>query len=86
MVFLANGQVYIGKLERQDSAFSVLTDIFYFQSQVDPQTKEARSVLVKRSKEMHAPDRMMLNTQHIIAIEPVTSDSSLARRLGEFNE
>ena len=86
MVFLANGQVYIGKLEELGSSFAVLTDVLYFQSQVDPQTKESRSVLVRRRDEIHAPDRMMINTQHIIVLEPVKQDSSLAKRIADMRE
>ena len=41
----------IGKLEGLGSAFPVLRDVFYFQTQMDPQTKESKAVLVKRGKE-----------------------------------
>jgi len=84
MVLMANGQVYIGKLEGLGSQFPVLTDVFYFQNQLDPQTKEPRAILVKRGREWHAPDRTILNGQQISVIEPITPDSALAKRLAEM--
>jgi hypothetical protein len=84
MVLMANGQVYIGKLEGLGSAFPILTEVFYFQTQVDPQTKEAKAVLVKRGKEWHAPDRTILNAPQISVIELVNPDSALAKRLAEL--
>jgi hypothetical protein len=86
MVLLTNGQMYIGKLEDLGSAFSVMTDVFYFQNQVDPLTKETKSVLVKRRNEFHAPDRLMLNSRQIVSIEPVGPNSVLAQRLVEAKE
>jgi hypothetical protein len=86
MVPLTNGQTYIGRLEDLGSAFSVMTDVFYFQNQVDPLTKETGSVLVKRRSEFHAPDRLMLNSRQIVSIEPVGPNSVLAQRLADAKE
>jgi hypothetical protein len=46
---------------------------------VDPQTKETKSVLVKRGKELHGPDRMYINRRHIVLIEPVGPSSQVAK-------
>ena len=40
-------------------------------SQTNPETKQASNVLVKRGKELHGPDRMYLNPEHILFVEPV---------------
>lgn len=77
-VLLSSGQVYFGKLEGLDSPHPVLRDVFYVQSTQDPDSKEVRYVLVKRGKEAHAPDRMILNPQHIILVEPVNQNSKVA--------
>jgi hypothetical protein len=45
--------------------------------------KEARSVLVKRGSEWHAPDFMRINTRHILLIEPVAPDSRVALLIRE---
>lgn len=77
-VLLDNGQAYYGKIEQMDTELTVLTDVYYIQSQVDQQTKEAKSILIRRGSEWHAPSRTILNTHHIIMIEPVTAGSKVA--------
>jgi hypothetical protein len=83
VVLLTNGQAYFGKLQRFGSAYPTLTDVLYIQSQVDQQTKRVTNTLVKRGKELHAPDRMFLNAKHILFVEPVTPDSSIAKLIEE---
>ena len=82
-VLLDNGQVYFGKLEAADSAFPVLKDVYYIQSKVDPQTKAVNNVLVRRGKEWHSPDRMVLNSRHVILMEPVGADSQVAKLIAD---
>jgi hypothetical protein len=77
-VLLDNGQAYYGKIEQMDRELTVLTDVYYIQSQVDQQTKEAKSILIRRGSEWHAPSRSILNTRHIIMVEPVTAGSKVA--------
>ncbi len=78
-VLLTNGLAYFGKLERGGSAYPVLRDVYYIQSQVDQQTKQVANTLVKRGKEWHGPDAMILNATHILFIEPVSPDSQVAK-------
>ncbi len=82
-VLLDNGQVYFGKLEAADSEFPVLKDVYYIQSKVDPQTKAVNNVLVRRGKEWHSPDRMVLNSRHVILMEPVGADSQVAKLIAD---
>ena len=78
-VTLDNNQIYFGKLADAGSKFPVLTDVYYIQSQVNQETKAVTRILTPRSKDVHGPDRMFLNAQHIILIEPVGADSELAK-------
>jgi hypothetical protein len=78
-VLLDNNQVYYGKLSKLSGKFPILTEVYYIKSGVDPQTKETKNVLVKRGKELHSPDRMYLNRQHIVLVEPVGSASQVAK-------
>lgn len=78
-VLLDDNQVYYGKLSGFGSSHPVLTDAFYIKSGVDPQTKETKSILVKRGKELHGPDRMYLNAGHIVVVEPVGPTSQVAK-------
>ena len=82
-VLLTNGQVYFGKLEGLGTPFPVLRNVFYVQSGQDPQTKAVASVLIKRGKEWHAPDRMILNTSMIVLVEPVNPTSRVAQLISE---
>lgn len=78
-VLLNGGQVYFGKLDGLGTEFPVLTDVFYVQSRQDPTTKQVTNILVKRGKEWHAPDRMIINASQIVFIEPVTAGSRVAQ-------
>lgn len=77
-VLLDNAQVYYGKIDHIDSEFSVLTDVYYVQNQIDAQTKEVKNVLIRRGNEWHAPNRSIVNTRHILMIEPVAPGSKVA--------
>jgi hypothetical protein len=79
VVLLVNGQSYIGKLEGLGTAFPVLTDVYYIQSGVKQDSKEVVNTLVKRGKEWHAPDRMLINANQIVFVEPVTAGSQVAQ-------
>jgi hypothetical protein len=82
-VLLSSGQVYFGKLEGLGSPFPVLKEVFYVQSRQDPETKGVANILVKRGKEWHAPDRMILNSSMIVLIEPVNPSSRVAQLITE---
>jgi len=85
-VLLTNGQFLFGRFENASSEFPTLADVYYIQSQMNQETKQVNSVLVKRGKEWHSPDRMILNARHIVLIEPVKPDSDLAKRITELKD
>jgi hypothetical protein len=78
-VLLDDNQLYYGKLSGFGGAHPILTDVYYIKSGIDPQSKETNSVLVKRGKELHGPDKMYLNARHIVLVEPVTPNSQVAK-------
>jgi hypothetical protein len=82
-VLLSNGSVYFGKLQDYGGRFPVLTDVFYIQSSVNPDTKQTVNVLIKRGKELHSPDRMYLNPNQIILVEPVGPNSKVMQLILE---
>jgi hypothetical protein len=84
-VLLDNNQVYFGKLADLGTDYPVLTEVFYIQTTMDQETKQQKNILLKRGKEWHAPDRMVLNARHIIMIEPVTDGSAVAKLIAEAN-
>ena len=85
VVLLDNGQAYFGKIESLGT-FVHLTDLYYVQTQVSPEGKPVGSVLIKRGKELHGPDRMYVNTRHVVMIEPVAPDSKVAQLIKEEKE
>jgi len=78
-VLLGNGQSYIGRLSGLGTAFPVLTDVYYIQARVDPETKQAVNTLIKRGKEWHAPERMLISANSIVFVEPVKPGSDVAK-------
>jgi hypothetical protein len=82
-VLLTNGSVYFGRIEGLGGPYPVLRDVFYVQSNVNQETKAVSNVLVKRGKEWHAPDRMILNEKAIVLVEPVGTDSAVAKLIAE---
>jgi hypothetical protein len=82
-VLLSNGSVYFGQLEGLGTPFPVLRDVYYVQSNVNQETKAVSNALVKRGKEWHGPDRMIISDKAIVFIEPVGRDSRVAQLIEE---
>jgi hypothetical protein len=88
-VFLDSGQAYFGKLESLGTPWSpyvVLTEVYYVQSVTNPETKQTNNILVKRGKEWHGPDRMIINTRHLVLVEPVSESSKVAQLINELKK
>jgi hypothetical protein len=49
----------------------------------DPETKQVKSSLIKRGKEMHEPDRMYLNPSQIVFVETVGTNSKVAQLIAQ---
>jgi small nuclear ribonucleoprotein (snRNP)-like protein len=82
-VALTNGQVFFGRIDSLDGNYTVLRDVFYIQSRQNPDSKEVANVLIKRGAEAHTPDRMVINRQQVLLIEPVGTDSRIAKLIAE---
>jgi hypothetical protein len=82
-VLLNNNAVYFGKLQGLGSPFPVLTEVYYVQSNVNQETKAVSNMLVKRGKEWHGPDRMVINEKSIVFVEPVGPDSKVDQLIKE---
>ena len=82
-VLLTNGSVYFGHLQDYGTSHPVLTDVFYVVSQTNPETKRVTSSLIKRGKELHEPDRMYINPNQILCVEPVGPTSKVAQLIAQ---
>jgi hypothetical protein len=81
-VALMNGQLFFGRLDAEGD-YLALRDVFYIQTRQNPDTRAVANVLVKRGSEAHQPDRMLINRQQVLLIEPVKADSQIARLIAE---
>ena len=82
-VLLTNGAVYFGHLQGYGDHSPVLTDVYYVVTQTNPETKQTNNVLVKRGKELHEPDRMYLNPNQLLFVEPVGPNSKVAQLIAQ---
>jgi hypothetical protein len=82
-VLLTNGAAYFGKLEGYGTSRPVLSEVYYIVSQTNPETKQSSNVLVKRGKELHEPDRMYVNPNQILCVEPVGPNSKVAQLIAQ---
>ena len=82
-VLLSNGSAYFGQLQGLGTPYPVLTNVFYVKSTQDPNTKTISNSLVKRGREWHAPDRMILNANMIVLVEPVNPSSRVAQLIAQ---
>ena len=82
-VLLTNGSVYFGRLQGYSSRQPILTEVYYVVSQTNPESKQVSNILVKRGKELHEPDRMYLNPNQILFVEPVGTNSKVAQLISQ---
>jgi hypothetical protein len=82
-VALMNGQLFFGRLDTADGGYLVLRDVFYVQTRQNPDTRAVANVLVKRGGEAHGPDRMVINRQQVLLIEPVKADSQIGKLIAQ---
>lgn len=93
-VFLSNGQVYFGQIEKQNKVEVVLSDIYYLQvtrplqqtaegeQQANPQGELS---LVKLGNELHGPtDAMHVNRDQILFIEDLKDDSNVVTAIANY--
>jgi hypothetical protein len=91
-VFLVNGQVFFGRpiasMQWEPVSQSVLRmrDVYYVQTQVDPETRETRNILVRRGNEWHRPSEMAVHPDQVITIEPVGADSTVSDLIRQLRE
>lgn len=97
-VFLSNGQVYFGKINKrkEGQSWMVLRDVYYLQLQQSLQgqnrntaesLKESDVTLAKLGNEIHGPkDEMKINREQILFIETLTSDSKVVSAIKKHKQ
>ena len=98
-VFFTNGQVYFGKLASLNKDYLKLTDIYYLQSQQNPDSdkksenpqetlaKQDNIQLIKLGNEVHGPeDKMIISKDQILFIEDLKSDGKVTKTIEQQNK
>lgn len=92
-VFLTNGQVYFGKIEKQNNDLIVLKDIYYLQVATSPQPAPAEGAaqqnlsLVKLGNELHGPkDAMKINMDQVLFTEELKADSKVVDAIVRYKD
>lgn len=83
-VFMDNGQVFFGKLEKAGLDHPLLKEVYYIGTQPSPDGKGVANILLKRGNEWHGPESMYITKNHIVMIEPVSPTSRVAELIKEL--
>jgi hypothetical protein len=82
-VQLGNGAAYFCKVKGLGTPFPVLEELYFIQSRQNPETKQVSNILLRRGGEWWQPDRMIVNANSIVSIEPVNPNSRVAQLINE---
>lgn len=90
-VFLTNGQVYFGKLENGGPQFLRLEDVYYLQTNQDPQknsdaaktdSADQTQTLIRLGKEIHGPDNeMLISRDQVLFFENISNDGTVGKAI-----
>jgi len=98
-LFLTNGQVYFGKILKQNKEQVVLEDVFYLQAQktgaengigdggrqAATSSPEGKMTLVKQGGELHGPtDQLFINKSQLLFYEELRSDSKVLEAIKNY--
>jgi hypothetical protein len=85
-VQLSNGAAYFCKIEGLGTPYPVLKELYFVQSRQNPETKQVTNILLKRVNEFWQPDRMIVNANSIVSVEPVNPTSRVAELIAEAKQ
>lgn len=92
-VFLTNGQVYFGKVAKENNDTIILKDIYYLQVAQSPQPAtagqqaEQNLSLVKLGNELHGPkDAMKINMDQVLFTEELKADSKVVDAIVRYKD
>jgi len=91
-VFLTNGQVYFGKMVKNDAREIILNDVYYLQVNSDSASggqtnalSQSTFNLVKLGNELHGPtDELFVNKEQVIFYEYLRDDSRVVQSIKNY--
>lgn len=97
-VFLANGQVYFGKLSGLNGRYAVLTDVYYLQSDNKDTVQQTTGTdtakpptdsmqLIKLGEELHGPeDQMQISREQILFWENLKDGGGVVEAIQNYQK
>ncbi len=91
-VFLSNGQVYFGKIVKNNNLEIVLTNVFYIKigdTSAEAQTdlNQPKFSLIKLGNELHGPtDELFINRSQVVFYENLRDDSKVVESIRNYKE
>jgi alpha-D-ribose 1-methylphosphonate 5-triphosphate diphosphatase PhnM len=86
-VFLVNGQVYFGKIEKENDRYLVLREIYYLktQDQLNQNNPDKKVSIIKLGDEVHSPeDRMYISRDQILFYEQMRKESKINEAINKY--
>ncbi|MEK7116535.1 MAG: hypothetical protein AAB837_00010 [Patescibacteria group bacterium] len=93
-VFLTNGQVYFGKMVKNNEKEITLNNVFYIQinenagkEEIANAINQARFNLVKLGNELHGPtDELFINKSQVVFYEKLRDDSKVVESIKNYKQ
>lgn len=87
-VFLDNGEVYFGQLQKSYGNYLRLNNVYYFKvGQVVDENIQPDVQLMKLGNEIHQPKNYLdINREHILFIQELASDSKILPLMKNFDQ
>jgi len=82
-VQLLNGQVYYGTLLEARPGSVKLGDVYYTQTFVQPDGRQANRVVSRKKNDWHGPEWQVIANDKILMVEAVGAQSQLARLIAQ---
>jgi hypothetical protein len=82
-VQLSNGAAYFCRIKGLGTPYPVLEELYFIQRTQNPETKQVNNILLRRGGEWWQPDRMIVNANSIVSVEPVNPNSRVAQLISE---
>jgi hypothetical protein len=82
-VVLQDGNVFYGRIDHLGTDYPVLRDAFTVQTDLDPNSRQSRYVVVKRKDGITGADHMIFAATAIAFVEPVSPESTIGQLIAQ---
>lgn len=86
-IFLTNGQVYFGVIQKENEHYLVICDIYYLQTQdqLSLSNADKKVSIIKLGDEVHGPaDQMYINRDQVLFYESMRDDSKINEAIKKY--